>query len=115
MSVEILEGRDGKAVFTCNTSGWAFGPVMGSGDEAEKFLEILPEDPRRYSDADLEQAYLEFVTQYVCECGDVADGKPGQDEEEEGEPSYGYPRTDGERFVCDYCQKKRAELSQVRA
>ena len=109
MSVHILEGKDSNAVFYCSTSGWAFGPLMGSAEEAEAFLQFVPGDPRTYKDHELEAKYSDFVQQYVCECGDVADGKPGQDEEEEGKPLYGYPRTDGERFICEYCAEKAAK------
>lgn len=109
MGVCILESKDGKSCLFCSTSDWAFGPVMNSAEEAEAFLQFLPGDPRTYKDADLESKYYDFVKQYVCECGDVADGKEGQDEEEDGKPVFGYPRTDGERFVCNFCQRKAAK------
>lgn len=112
MGVHILEGKE-NSVFYCSTSGWAFGPIMGSIEDAEAFLQFLsPTDPRVLTDAELEHKRTQFVTQYVCECGDVADGKPGQDEEEEGKPLYGYPRTDGKRFVCEYCAEKAAKKAK---
>jgi hypothetical protein len=83
---------------------------MDSTEEAEAFLQFLPGDPRSYKDNDLESRYADFVEQYKCECGNIADGKEGQDEED-GKPLYGYPRTDGERFVCDFCVKKAEERS----
>lgn len=109
MSIRILEStNDNQACFYCSTSGWAFGPVMGSAEEANAFLDWIPGDPRTYSDSDLEQKYSEFVRQYVCVCGSVADGVEGQDEEEDGKPTFGYPRTDGDRFICDFCKKEKA-------
>ena len=111
MSVQILEGIDNNAVFYCSTSGWAFGPLMGSAEEAEAFLQFVPGDPRSYSDAELEGQYSDFVRQYVCECGLVADGKEGQNEKEEGKPFNGYPRTDGDRFICYYCANEKGKTA----
>lgn len=112
MAVNILESKHGQACFYCTSTDWAFGPVMGSPEEAEAFLKFLPSDPRSYEDIALEGKYYDFVQQYVCECGAVADGIAGQDEEEVGTPIIGYPRTDGERFQCDYCKKKAVKSSQ---
>jgi hypothetical protein len=60
MGCRILHdaGRDA-AVLYCSTSDWAFGPVFTDADDhdaderAEAFLRWLPQDARRYSDADL--------------------------------------------------------------
>ena len=61
MGVEILEGRDfGPCALTCNTSGVAFGPLFEDREEAEAFLEWLPQDPRRYDDQELGRKYSEF-------------------------------------------------------
>lgn len=60
MGVRILEGKNRNAVFYCSTSDWAFGPVMESAEEAEAFAKWLPQDPRVYSDNDLESKYLTF-------------------------------------------------------
>ena len=39
MSICIVEHpEEDVALFYCDTSGWAFGPVMESADEAEAFL-----------------------------------------------------------------------------
>jgi len=75
MGVRILEGNgegDSKgACFYCSTTDWAFGPLMGSREEAEEFLKWLPTDPRDYKDNELEGLYGDFVRDMVCECGEV--------------------------------------------
>ena len=61
MGCRIMEDREsGNAVFYCSTSMWAFGPVMESPEEAERFLKWLVVDPRRLTDKDLEQKYCDF-------------------------------------------------------
>lgn len=125
MGVRVLEDRDGGgAVLYCSTSGWAFGPVMTSADEAEGFLHSLPSDARSLSEADLRKHYSEFVLTSVCECGEVrvttctwcknglypaaVDGKhtndydPTDTVECELEPE---PPA-GERYECSYCKKE---------
>ena len=112
MGCRIIIGKqqswDGEeaAVLFCSTTGTAFGPVMGSEEEAQAFIEFCPGDPRNYPVTELMNMYADFCRQRVCECGAVADGKPGQDEN--GTPYNGYPRTDGERFICNWCTKKQA-------
>ena len=65
MSVVILSGTRNKrqdfAVFACNTSDWAFGPLMESREEAEAFLDWLLKDPRTYDDDALGLAYCTFL------------------------------------------------------
>jgi hypothetical protein len=66
MGVRILEGKEG-AVFYCSTTGWAFGPLMASREEAEAFLKWLKltplrvpgwrHDPRQLTDSGLRRAY----------------------------------------------------------
>lgn len=64
MGCRIIEGKkDGAAecaVLFCSTTGWAFGPVMESHDEAEAFIDFLDFDPRKYRDKELEYLYAEF-------------------------------------------------------
>lgn len=81
MAVEIVEDvRRGRAVLTCTTSDWAFGPVFDSREDAEGFLNYLAgpyrkvpkppgaliafyvdgTDPREYSDAGLATAYAAY-------------------------------------------------------
>lgn len=40
---------------------WAFGPVIGSEYDADEFLEWLPQDPRRYTDQELENMYYTWI------------------------------------------------------
>jgi hypothetical protein len=70
MSCDILNNeQDDQAVFFCNTSDWAFGPVMmplpdyenSAYETARAFEEWLPLDPRRYSDNDLANKWSEFI------------------------------------------------------
>lgn len=60
MGCRILEVKDGRAVFYCSSSDWAFGPVMESTEEAEAFAKWLPLDPRTYEDNKLESLYCDF-------------------------------------------------------
>lgn len=62
MSVEILSASAG-SIFFCNTSDWAFGPVMPDKETAEEFLKWLPKDPRQYQDHELEKKWAEFRAQ----------------------------------------------------
>lgn len=59
------ESRDGveAAVLYCSTTGVCFGPVMESEEDAQAFIEYLPEDPRSYSQGDLMAKYSEFLRQ----------------------------------------------------
>lgn len=67
MSWSILVGKDRglpRAVFLCNTSGRAFGPIMRSRKEAEDLALLFNGDPRtaRKSGA-LEKAYYAMLAQ----------------------------------------------------
>ena len=64
------EGDSIGAVFYCSTTMWAFGPVMGSYEEASLFEKWLPQDPRQYKDNELEGKYSDFRKEYTCTyCG----------------------------------------------
>lgn len=74
MGCRILEGNgegDSQgAVFYCSTTMHAFGPVMGSYEEASLFHKWLPEDPRTYKDGELTLKYYDFRNKYACSyCG----------------------------------------------
>jgi hypothetical protein len=84
------------AVMFCSTTGWAFGPVFANAEQAERFIDWVPLDPRTYNDSELEGLYGDFLRLFVCECGELRDADPEVDE------------SDGtERFECDTCRQKR--------
>ncbi len=61
MAVKILHNKeDDYCCLYCSVSMWAFGPIMYSLEEAEEFLEYLPQDARKYTDKELEAKYYEF-------------------------------------------------------
>lgn len=67
MGVRILVGdpkehdSEDTACFYCSTTGWAFGPIMQSQEEAEMFLQFLGGiDPRTLRDKELEAKFYEF-------------------------------------------------------
>lgn len=71
MSVRTVhEVAAGVACLYCSTTGWAFGPVFNSRDEAEDFLAWLEAgelagaldsaDPRRYRDQELARLHGEW-------------------------------------------------------
>lgn len=71
MSVSILEGSEGgvpdaetRAVLYCNTSDTAFGPLFDDYHDAARFLRWVPDDPRRYTDDELETKYAAYRTQH---------------------------------------------------
>lgn len=70
------------AVMVCNTTDWAFGPILRIPDEHEQLfddisdyviqlLKWLPDDPRRYSESGLIDKLTEFnewlKTQAICQ------------------------------------------------
>jgi len=64
MGVRILYDAENKhACLYCSTTDWAFGPVA-CGDDAREQLEAFciwePDDPRKYSDHELESAWSKF-------------------------------------------------------
>lgn len=108
------------AVLFCSTTMTTFGPVMGSEAEAQAFVRFLPGDPRNYSSCELGGLYARFVHESVCECGEVrqdecdnhdeplhADGTHHGDGEEGIACELQPIREDGERFICERCEKKR--------
>ena len=128
MGCQIIHGNQGEpdgmpcAVLFCSTTMTAFGPVMGSDEEAQAFIRFVPGDPRNHPSAYLNDLYSAFVTQSVCECGEVRRyecgycdlGEPldasGMHHEEGEEPipcEIQEIREDGERFICERCAKKR--------
>ena len=61
MGVHILHDPEyDYCCFYCSVVMWAFGPIMYSYEEAEEFLKWLPQDPRKYTDEELEDKYHEF-------------------------------------------------------
>ena len=126
MGVRILESPDDGACFYCSTTGVAFGPVFGSLAEAERFLQVVPEDPRHFSDKELMDRYADFVSAHVCECGEVS-GEDDADAKATAacfdhctcddfpnleckwcaykESVLNWTPKPGSRFVCWHCQK----------
>ena len=68
MSTELLRLSDGRAVFSCDTSGWAFGPVFVSDDAAWAFETFLGRDPRTVPANELHDAYLKFIDLPLIDC-----------------------------------------------
>jgi hypothetical protein len=61
MSWIIIGDRD-TAVFACNTSDTAFGPIFYGGcEEAKDFEEFLGQDPRCLSEETLMEAFTIFT------------------------------------------------------
>lgn len=71
------EGSDGVscAVFFDSTKMVAFGPVMGSQEEAEAFMKWLTDqgenEPREQTEKELIGFHAKFAQEMVCECGTV--------------------------------------------
>ncbi len=65
MGVHILSGEDNQCLF-CSTTMFAFGPLFGTDDDVQKFLDWLPIDARRYSDNDLENKQIEWKALSEC-------------------------------------------------
>lgn len=59
MVVEIIEGKD-RACLMCNTTDFAFGPVLDSKEEALDFLNFLDRDARTYGNEELEEELWEL-------------------------------------------------------
>lgn len=66
MGVRTIGDYDCAAMY-CSVTDWAFGPVFGEVDghdareRIDLFLEWLPLDPRKYSDNELHDKYVEFL------------------------------------------------------
>ena len=65
MSVCILSGDTHQALY-CSTSDFAFGPIFSIDDDVAAFLEWLPDDARRYTDAELESKKIEWSELPIC-------------------------------------------------
>jgi len=68
MSTEILHLSDGRAVLSCDTSGWAFGPVLPSEDAAWAFEKFIGRDPRKLSARELQGEYERFLIYPIVDC-----------------------------------------------
>lgn len=132
MACDVMQFGNGKACLCCTTSDVVFGPIMASVDVAEAFrshcYRELRIDPRQLNDSKLESAYNTFVTENVCQCGELRETEcwmcksssfdeaiDGFHQEHDGdrEPCEIQPvRTDG-RFQCDDC-KDKAEKKAAR-
>jgi hypothetical protein len=73
MGIRILDGGDQGAIFYNSTTDWAFGPKMGSVEEAEAFLLWAADqgvgDLRRLDDADLAALYAQALTYWATDQG----------------------------------------------
>lgn len=78
MSVDIVhDSENDVAVLFCDTSMWAFGPVIRGPDADEKahaFLAWFGADPRLLEQDEFEQLWGRFLLERVCpECGSLAE------------------------------------------
>ena len=125
MGIGLVGHRETDVVcFYCTTTDWAFGPVMGSEEEAESFSNYLGCDPRTLTEADLRAKYAAFVRETVCECGTVrttectycnnslfepaVNGMHREDDDFSAECEIQPAPKAGERWACPYCQRKAA-------
>ena len=53
-------GSDRVAMYD-SVTGWAFGPIFSSPEEADSFLDFLENDARTYSDRDLQEQYHRWL------------------------------------------------------
>jgi hypothetical protein len=104
--------------------------VFQNLEQAERFLQVVPGDPRTFSDKELEAKYAEFVVNHTCECGGVSGPDDAEFKADAEFPdgctcgnngggdcpwcSYkqivlDWTAEPGERFVCYYCAKKKAK------
>jgi len=62
MSVEIIQSNQEPfyKIMFCNTSMWAFGPVFREHEDVDAFIDWLSDDPRTYTDKDLERKTEEW-------------------------------------------------------
>lgn len=101
MSCRIIvaneQGDSRGTVFYDSVTMWAFGPVMKSWEEANLFHNWLPNDPRSYSDKEMENLYSRFSLIYDCSYCCKFFG--------EMEPSYRFHKTSVR--LCESCAKKR--------
>jgi len=60
MAVRIIKGEYESCLY-CSTTMQAFGPVhSGDNFDLEDFLQWLPQDARKYTDAELNNKYWEW-------------------------------------------------------
>jgi hypothetical protein len=78
---------------------------LGSLEEAEAFLQWLPDRPNpiTYAGLELLDLYNQFVKLYVCECGGL------RDPDDENTPA----PTDGQRYCCTSCKEKKAKKCRI--
>jgi hypothetical protein len=110
MGVRILQDKDSdKCCLYCSTSGWAFGPIFYSGDEAVKFLDWFPGDPRSLSDQELINKVSEFKSQLLTchRCGDLIN----KDEAKFGDTPNG-PDDVNQDALCETCYDMVMEQSE---
>jgi hypothetical protein len=121
MSVSILvgkayEGASDEAVFYCSTTGWAFGPVMGSREEAEAFQVYLGCDPREVREEELRDRYTAFRREMMCDCcGElrVVECDRCAEAHADGYPCDKQPApAAGEQWHCNECCKVCPHCSQ---
>jgi hypothetical protein len=108
MGCRILESPTDGACFYCSTTGWAFGPVFENREQAERFLEVYPDDPRQLRENLLMERFNDFCRAHVCECGEVS----GEDDAE-AKALMQYPdgcMCENNGDYCLYCQVKIDEL-----
>jgi hypothetical protein len=113
MSVRILTD-DTTAAFYCSTSEVAFGPLVhedgdhAADERAEAFLRWLPQDARRYEEADLLRQFSAWraqeAAQWAREAGCLGCGATWEGDDDVTPPTY-----------CDHCAEERAREEQHRA
>lgn len=55
MGVEIMKDNErGYQCLYCNSTMWAFGGIFYEDEDVEDFIKSLPNDPRTYSDSEME-------------------------------------------------------------
>ncbi len=78
MGVRILEGNgqgdsQGGAVLYDSVSGWAFGPVFDSYEDAAAFNGWLEDDARSLTEAGLRQAYGNWKREQAAPEGEAVE------------------------------------------
>jgi hypothetical protein len=108
MSVRILDNGD-TAAFYCSTSEVAFGPLVhedgdhAADERAEAFLRWLPQDARRYDEAELLAQFsawlVQEAAQWAREAGCQGCGATWEGDEDDTvmPPAY-----------CEHCADERA-------
>ena len=61
MGIDFYKDYRDKVVMVCNTSDWAFGPIIDDEEMAERFLKWLgSQDPRSMTDNELDGKFADF-------------------------------------------------------